>query len=54
LREFDLFSLEKAPEGPHCGLLVLERSLQAGGEPVSSKNYLSLSRVKEIPEQYGS
>ena len=32
LRELSLFSLEKALGRPHCGLSVLERSLQAGGE----------------------
>lgn len=31
LRELGLFILEKALGRPHCGLLVLEGSLQAGG-----------------------
>jgi len=35
LRELGLFNLEKAPGRPHCGLPVLEGSLQAGGEQTS-------------------
>ena len=31
LRELGLFSMEKAPMRPHCGLPVHEDSLQAGG-----------------------
>ena len=31
LREFGLLSLQKAPGRPHCGLPVLEGSIQTGG-----------------------
>ena len=31
LRELGLFSLEKAPGRPHCGLPVLEGSVKTGG-----------------------
>jgi len=33
LRELGLSSLMKAPGRPHCGLPVLEGSLQTGGGP---------------------
>jgi len=37
LRELGLFSLEKwGPGSHHCGLPILEGSLQAGGEPTFS------------------